>query len=694
MKKFVFLFTLLITQLVSQAQYVTIPDAGFRSFLMQQYPSCFNGQQQMDTTCSSVVNEMTLDLIGSNLVSPNLSGVEYFDNLYYLKCSFLGVTQISKLPASLKGFWCQQSALTSLPILPNELEIMLIDGNAFALTALPPLPDSLRMLGCGGIGLSQVPTTLPSKLEWWQCRNNLISKLPPLPNNLQWLDCSNNSLLNCLPYLPNSLTSFQFDTAYISCVPNIPTGLAGFTYPICTNPNAVCSNKPLLDAKVFFDANQNNLYDGNDALLSNYPIHNSTNGFNALSNAQYGFFLPLDSGVQNIITINPPYPNSQTITPVNQSITPTIGSGIITGNYDFAVQLIPNVEDLEISMVCGIARPGFTHSVWLTAKNIGSVPITNAEVVLSYPNNWSANSATPAFTSSLNSNLTWANLSLNPFEVQTFVVSVTVPSTEPLGTFYSYGASILPNLNDINNYNNSFAWNDTVQGAYDPNDKQVSRTQLVIPYDANEELFYTIRFQNTGTDTAFNVVIRDELDASKLDINSLRVISSSHSCNAEFSAPEIVNFVFANIMLQDSFANEPESHGFVQFAIKPKPNMPVDTEISNHADIFFDFNAPIRTNDALTKVVFSVSNELVAEKVAFRVYPNPTQTGQITLQYDAQAAPLTVILYDILGKKLNSLELTGKGETQYQLPTPASGIYMYQVWQNGKRVSSGKVVKE
>jgi hypothetical protein len=70
----------------AKAQFVTIPDPNFRTWLIQQYPSCFNASQQMDTTCSEIVNEDTV--IVSNLGIQNLTGIQYFDSLITLKCYY------------------------------------------------------------------------------------------------------------------------------------------------------------------------------------------------------------------------------------------------------------------------------------------------------------------------------------------------------------------------------------------------------------------------------------------------------------------------------------------------------------------------------------------------------------------------------------------------------------------------------
>jgi hypothetical protein len=61
----------------------------------------------------------------------------------------------------------------------------------------------------------------------------------------------------------------------------------------------------------------------------------------------------------------------------------------------------------------------------------------------------------------------------------------------------------------------------------------------------------------------------------------------------------VLNFHFDNILLPDSNVNEPLSHGQVTFTIRPKNNLPLGTRIENFADIYFDFNDPIRTNTTL-----------------------------------------------------------------------------------------------
>jgi hypothetical protein len=63
-----------------------------------------------------------------------------------------------------------------------------------------------------------------------------------------------------------------------------------------------------------------------------------------------------------------------------------------------------------------------------------------------------------------------------------------------------------------------------------------------------------------------------------------------------------MKFYFPNILLPDSNINEPRSHGFVGFRIRPHlPLLPGD-EITNIANIYFDFNPPVITEPSVLTV--------------------------------------------------------------------------------------------
>jgi hypothetical protein len=145
-----------------------------------------------------------------------------------------------------------------------------------------------------------------------------------------------------------------------------------------------------------------------------------------------------------------------------------------------------------------------------------------------------------------------------------------------------------------------------------------------------------IRFQNTGTDTAFTVVVRDTI-SDKLDFKSIEFGTSSHKYEAELYGKNGVKFTFNNINLVDSFKNEPKSHGFVKYRIKQNKDLVFGTQITNRAGIYFDFEAPIITNTTVHTIggkdilsgIFEQSFENI---IAVKVSPNPfTQSAILEL---------------------------------------------------------------
>lgn len=173
-------------------------------------------------------------------------------------------------------------------------------------------------------------------------------------------------------------------------------------------------------------------------------------------------------------------------------------------------------------------------------------------------------------------------------------------------------------------------------GAYDPNDKNASPVGYGVEHyiDENADLEYLIRFQNTGTDTAFTIVIRDTI-SNFLDITSIQPGSSSHSYTWRIYGENVqaVEFTFSNIMLPDSFVNEPASNGFIKYRIKQINNNPIGAVINNQAAIYFDFNEPIFTNTTFHEIgedfipediITSFTDKLDNSIESVFVYPNPS----------------------------------------------------------------------
>jgi uncharacterized repeat protein (TIGR01451 family) len=233
-----------------------------------------------------------------------------------------------------------------------------------------------------------------------------------------------------------------------------------------------------------------------------------------------------------------------------------------------------------------------------------------------------------------------------------------------------------------------------VTGSYDPNDKRgfplgIGSNNEIEP---NQDIEYMIRFQNTGTDTAFTVVVRDTLSAD-LDISTIKTGVSSHAYSFRVYGERILEWTFNNIMLPDSNVNEPASNGFLMFKIKQQKDLPLGTVIRNSAAIYFDFNAPIITNMSrhLIQEQWFVNIDKVEPKTAsnYLLYPNPT-TGLIRIEQE-HLQPIQIQVITQLGIILKEEESVQK-ITDLNIGNLPTGIY-YVIINNGAVSVSYKVMK-
>jgi uncharacterized repeat protein (TIGR01451 family) len=234
----------------------------------------------------------------------------------------------------------------------------------------------------------------------------------------------------------------------------------------------------------------------------------------------------------------------------------------------------------------------------------------------------------------------------------------------------------------------------TVVGSYDPNDKSASPTGYNPEHiiEANTDLEYMIRFQNTGTDTAFTVVIVDTL-SSLLDYSTLESGVSSHTYRLDVLPNGILRFVFNNILLPDSSVNEAASNGFVKFRIAQKPDLPIGTVINNSAAIYFDFNEPIITNTVFHTigapyVMVSRVHQPILSNVEILASPNPFEAA-VNLQINGYTAQNGLFrLYAIDGREVRTQAFSGN-RLQVNRLDLVSGNYFFFITDNGQSVGSG-----
>jgi len=235
-------------------------------------------------------------------------------------------------------------------------------------------------------------------------------------------------------------------------------------------------------------------------------------------------------------------------------------------------------------------------------------------------------------------------------------------------------------------------------GAYDPNDKQGfplghGSDQRIRP---GQDLEYLIRFQNTGTDTAFTVIIRDTL-STWLDAASVRPGAASHPYTWDLSGQGVLTFRFNNILLPDSNTNLAASQGFISFRVEQQPNVPLGTKIFNEASIYFDFNAPVITNQTLHTIGLnqkSSTSDLPPASMseAVLISPNPVEESTVFRLREGVFQQHLLTLTDALGRTVWQSRVTGSHHVFNRKNLPA-GVYAYRVEDvRGRLTGSGKVV--
>jgi hypothetical protein len=455
------------------------------------------------------------------------------------------------------------------------------------------------------------------------------------------------------------------------------------------------SKDPVINGHCYFDANANGQQDSTETPLAGIKINLEPSGKTTFSDPDGGFrfysspgdfLLSAEAGdcfqtssSPTVFSIHLPLSSSDTI-------------------FSFGFKNKTAQSSVTASVTASTTRCGFSVPFWITLQNNGCYPSV-AAVSVHYNNLVTFLSADLPALAQGDSILWKSGDALQPGESRSIRALFRVAGAEHLGDSIKLitNAWLSDSLGNLLSTPATTFFASEVNCAYDPNDKMVDRKVLPIEYDPiSSELTYTIRFQNTGTDTAFNIRVLDTLSAH-LDWKSFRPRGVSHPCTIDLDQTSgALEYRFDNILLSDSTKNEPASHGFVAFSIRLKPDLPPSTGIPNRAAIYFDFNAPIFTNTAETYIerLVSASKEPISAW-PITVSPNPN-SGVFSVQLpEAAKAGMALRVLGLMGQLL--LEQPVQAGTSVQIMQAGalpSGMYFLQVVSGGKVMGVEKFVKE
>ncbi|MFN8438989.1 MAG: T9SS type A sorting domain-containing protein [Cytophagales bacterium] len=645
---------------------------------------------KIDTFPNSLPSNLQFLQISYNLIQtlPNLpSGVKdilAIDNnklrtlpnipsgVYDLQCSKNEISYLPKLHNKLLVLNASFNKIMQMDSLPNSLISLELDHNN--LKQLKPLPNNLTVLTCNDNNLAFL-SKLPKSLKKLYCYNNEMFTLPKLPDSLEVLQFD-----RCFPSLPSSLKRLYInDTSFVKCLPNyVPNlqvkeseTLLPLNLPLCNNQNNInncySENLPNLVGTVFYDNNLNGIFDSTETTVPKIAVKIVGKSLFALSDINGNFNLTIDTiGLTTIELQGNTYILTQ-----NQSTYFNTPTDIKTLNIP--VVLKNELNDFETHLTnYTYFRPGFNCTFQVSISHTGK---TNDSCIVSFefPQGFEFLGASLSNFVETDSNITWKLSDIKANSLQFIQIYGKIKSNVNLGTQLVF-TSTVNNLGttELITVNNSDSSKGVVTGSFDPNDKQATSNLKPSQLQNGEFIDYTIRFQNTGTDTAFTVVIKDTL-SQLLKANTLEILASSHNCKTTITN-NIVNFRFDNILLPDSNRNEAGSHGFVRFKVQPNSSVKEDDVIENKAYIYFDYNLPVITNTTYTSFIENVT-DLFDTYISnnSNIYPNPAK-DKITVVANGSEF---LSIYNATGNLVHQQTIHGTQEIDINDLT--SGLYLYNL---------------
>jgi uncharacterized repeat protein (TIGR01451 family) len=173
-------------------------------------------------------------------------------------------------------------------------------------------------------------------------------------------------------------------------------------------------------------------------------------------------------------------------------------------------------------------------------------------------------------------------------------------------TYACFTTTFSPSAPDANASNNSLTECIRIVNSWDPNGKEVSPKDT---FYTGDWLTYGIHFQNTGSDTAYTVIIKDTLDAN-IDAVSFQYLASSHHAVIQLDG-SAMTFTFPQDKPRRQRDRSPLSEGWIQYRVKAKPNLSGGTQTQITASIYFDRNPAVVTNTTTNTLVTACSDTTV-----------------------------------------------------------------------------------
>lgn len=494
-------------------------------------------------------------------------------------------------------------------------------------------------------------------------------------------------------YIFNTNQSLQFICCDDSEINYIKTRVDALGLTNSCVVNSYCSFVPggnynTITGKVRFDEN-NNGCDTNDAFFEHMKLKindGTTTGETFVkADGTYSFYTQAGNFT---ITAEPENATLFSVNPASFSANFADNNNNVF-SQDVCISKTNNSQDLEV-IIAPItnARPGFPATYKLMWRNKGNTNLSGTVSLNFEGNKMSFNSSSIPYSSISANSISYSFSGLKPYENKAseieFTINPPTHATNPVNlndvlTFTANGNII---GNDFLPDDNMFSLKQTVVGSYDPNDIVCLEGDLVTEEKIGDYFHYVVNFENTGTAEAENIVVEMDIDTNDFDISTLQLQNATGEVYTRVSGNK-AEFIFKKIKLGSG------GHGNVLLKMKSKSTLTKNDVIINSANIYFDYNFPVKTNDAITQFYQFLKNNEVKDKDNIVVFPIPAKDD---LNISSEKNIKSIEIYDENGRILQTV----KGNTNIQkinITKLEKGTYYLFIKTNGE-IKTKKFIKE
>ncbi len=717
-------------------QHINVNDCAMLNQLI------YNHGNLITVSANNCTNMSKLACVGNQITSLSIVGATA---LTELSVAFNNLTAIDLSSAtSLVVLFCRNNQLTQIDLHDNLLlESFQCESNLLTELDVTML-SNLFMFKCDGNQLTSLDLSNHPSLTYFSCVSNQLTELNIDNSTFFDFDISDNELSSINEYSLRNVGEFRcMNNNFTSLDLNLCKNLYelnvdgnplvnlfiknGRAYPPSYNFN--CETLKYLCVDVsnieYFQFNLDYYGLSETCMIGDYCNFNpggtfytisgnnkfdlDMNGCSATDNALPYLKFNISNGITSGTIISDQsgfysfavgYGN-QTVTPIIENPSYfTISPPALTVNFpastspslqDFCIAPNGIHHDLSVNLLpSGAAVPGFNANYRVIVKNEGN-QIASGTVNLTFDD--SVLDFVSASEGTASGNMVSIPFSdFEPFESRTYVVTLNLnsPMETPAlnnGDVLNFTASISTTDIDETPANNIAILNQTVLNSMDPNHKTCAQGQTITPSMVGQFVNYIIEFENLGTFAATNVVVKDRIDATKFDVETLVPIAASHDFVTRITDTNKVEFIFENINLPFDDAN---NDGFVAFKIKTKPTLVLGDTFSNTAAIYFDYNFPIITNTETTTIA-ALGKQDFEFGSFITLYPNPTR-GILHLKKSAAISVSSIGIYNMLGQQLIVIPNANSIES-VDVSSLVVGNYFLKI-QSDKGTSIAKFVKQ